>query len=91
MTLQTIDTRAWHARYRALDHLAPADETARNAFEAIDTAFDAAADALKAHGFKWANDDRAEELAAALTRYLFESNREQLAHTALLIDARMEA
>jgi hypothetical protein len=92
MTMTSIDTRYWHARFRALDHLAQGggDKDADNALEAIEKAWDAATDAFKDYGFKWSNDDHAEELIAVLTRYLFHSNPEQLAHVAVLIDAKVE-
>lgn len=96
MTLTTIDTRAWHARYEALQALAD-EETARQQVEpindltdAVEAAWGAVQTAFKKHGFEAANDDRAEEVVAALTRYLFVSNRtELLKHVALLIDAKL--
>jgi hypothetical protein len=97
MSLTTIDTRAWHARYAALEALA-AEETARgevepvnNITDAVEAAWDAVHAAFEKYGFKAANDDRAEELIATLTCYLFGSNRdlELLKHVSLLIDAKV--
>jgi hypothetical protein len=99
MTMQTIDTRAWHARYEALQALA-GEELARGQLEpigaltdAIEKAWGAVADTFKAHGAQASNSDPAEEVVAVLTRYLFLSNpnSEVLKHVELLIDAKVAA
>lgn len=43
----------------------------------IDSAYEHVAETLKAHGITPVNDDRAEALVAAITRYLFECEREK--------------
>jgi hypothetical protein len=89
--MNTIDTRAWHARYAALDALADQERLAplRDIKGAIDGAWDAIAEAFKAHGYTANNSDGAEEVVAVLTRYLFLSNAENdlIDHASLLIDA----
>lgn len=96
MTLTVIDTDHWHARYRALEVLAQEEEDRGDRGEviapikdAIDRAWQAIADAFALDGFQANNSDPAEEMIAALTRYFFVSNRNDLtAHVALLIDAK---
>jgi len=60
----TLDIRAAHNLYKNL----PEKER-----DAVDDAYSAARLALVGCGFKVANDDRAEELVAAITQYLIDS------------------
>lgn len=95
MSLTTIDTDRWHARYAALADLAQAEEdrggdgTIVTIKDAIDRAWDGVAEAFKVDGFQADNSDLAEEVIGVLTRYLFASNAGPLmAHVSLLIDAK---
>lgn len=70
--MNTIDTITMHNTY---------EDAAEPTQEAIGNAFQAAADALKASGFKLDMADPAEELVAALTHFLVRSGND-LGHRA---------
>lgn len=63
MSLST-DAKFWHSEYQR------ADKLVRNT---VDRAFTAARGAIASTGMDTANDDRAEELIAAIMKYLTES------------------
>lgn len=69
-----INVRLLREAYTRLANVSPTDNTAEQLTGCIDAAFDAIADAFKAHGFQWANDDHAEEMVGAITGYLLDSN-----------------
>jgi hypothetical protein len=60
----TNDWRYWHSLYE--DESFPFKN-------AVDKAYDAARSAIQSQGYSTANDDRAEELVAAIVRYIIES------------------
>ena len=60
----------WHNHYR-MNRNAPACE---HISHAVDEAADGVMQTLRAHGFKASNGDEAEEMVAAITRYLYQSN-----------------
>lgn len=63
MTMNAHDT-AWHTRYENLDEKTK---------DAVNDAWRAARDELRHHNIVVANDDRAEQFVAAITRYVIES------------------
>ena len=65
MSLLTIDTQKEHDRYQARD---------ANTRVAIDAAYTAARKALQESSIEVANDDRAEELIAAISYYVRRSS-----------------
>ena len=64
MTL-TAEYRKWHGYYESV-----ASNATRSV---IDNAYTAARKALRDAGYEAANDDRAEDLIAAITQYLVQS------------------
>lgn len=62
----TTEEQHWHTHYRSSD-----DDTIAH----IDLAFQVLRDALRTQGFSPANDDRAEAMIAAITKYILTSRK----------------
>ena len=72
MSYQTIETREWHDRY---EEATPLDR------DMTDECFEAVSDTLKGWGFKGSTTDLAEEVVAAIYRYITKSREDQTRQT----------